>query len=77
MVPECKSHRDVYESIGPDDHYNSVATDMAFLCIVVVNICASHKSREWLGNDGIIKNYVTRTLDTSNEKNNVDGHLLV
>ena len=76
-MPECKSHRDVDESIGPDDHYDTMASDVAFLCIVVVHICASHKSREWLGDNGIIQNYISRVVDASDEKDDVNGYLLV
>ena len=68
MMPECKSDRNVDNSVCPDNHHNAMATDVTFLCVVIVHICASHKSRERLGNNSIVQNYVSRVVDSSNKR---------
>ena len=75
MMPECKSYGDVYGSICPDDNYNAMATDVTFICVVIVHICASHESREWLGNNCIIQDYVSSIVDASDKKERSGSHL--
>ena len=75
MMPERKGYRDVDGSIGPDNHYNAMATNMAFLCIVIVYVCASHKSREWLGNHSVIQDYVSSLVNASDKGCHACSHL--
>jgi len=75
MMPKCKSYRDVDNSICPDNHYNAMATDVTFLCVVIVYVGTSHKSREWLGNNSIIQDYVSSMVDASDKKECACSHL--
>ena len=75
MMPECKSYRYVDGSIRPDNNYNAMAANMAFLCVVIVYVGASHKSREWLGNNSIIQDYVSSLVDASDKKDCACSHL--
>ncbi len=75
MMPKCKSYRDVDGSICPDDNYNAMATDVTFICVVIVHVCASHESRVWLGNNSIIQNYVSSIVEASDKKECACSHL--
>ena len=68
MMPERKGYRNVDGSIGPDNHYNTMATDVTLLCMVIVYVGTSHKSREWLGNHSIIQDYVSGLVDASDKR---------
>ncbi len=72
MMPECKGYREVDGSICPDDNYNAMATDVTFICMVIVHVCTSHKSREWLGNNSIIQDYISSIVDAG-DKRECDG----
>ncbi len=74
-MPECKGYRDVDSSIGPDNHYNAMAADVTFLCVVIVHVSTSHKSREWFGNESVIKNYVPSIADASDKTGHACSHL--
>ena len=75
MMPKCKSYRDVDSFICPDNNYNAMATDVTFLRVVIVHVCTSHKSREWLGNNCIIQDYVSSIVDASDKKECACSHL--
>jgi hypothetical protein len=75
MMPECEGYRDVDGSICPDDNYNAMATDVTFICVVIVHVCASHESREWLGNNCIIQDYVSTIVDASDKKECAGSHV--
>ena len=75
MMPECKGYRDVDGSICPDGNYHAMATDVTFVCVVIVHVCTSHKSREGLGNNSIIQNYVSSIVEASDKKERSCSHL--
>jgi hypothetical protein len=75
MMPECKGYRDVDGPICPDNNYNAMATDVTFLCVVIVHVGTSHKSREWLGNNSVIQDYVPNLVDASDERSRTCSHL--
>ncbi len=77
MMPERKSYRNVDDSICPDNNHNAMTTDMTFLCVVIVHICASHEAGEWFGNHSIIQDYVSSVVNTSDKSDNAYSHMLI
>ena len=75
MMPERKGYRDVDGSIGPDNYYNAMATDMTFLCVVIVHVGASNQARERFGNHSIIQDYVSSLVDASDKSGHACSHL--